>query len=184
MMRPVRLHLVRHGKASAGFAEESDPGLDEVGREQAERLAEELAPIGPLPLVVSPLKRTRMTAAPLVRRWGAPSRIEPRVAEVPSPSELAARSEWLAALMASRWSEQPAALRQWRGAVVDALKEIEADAVVVSHFIAINVAVGSATGADEVVSFAPDNCSVTVLERRDGELGVVALGRERTTEVL
>ena len=35
--------MVRHGRAAAGFGSHRDPGLDDVGRAQAEATAEELA---------------------------------------------------------------------------------------------------------------------------------------------
>lgn len=38
MTQPVRIYLIRHGRASGGFAEAHDPGLDEVGRTQSELL--------------------------------------------------------------------------------------------------------------------------------------------------
>ncbi len=53
----------------------------------------------------------------------------------------------------------------------------------VSHFIAINVAVGNATNDDRVISFRPDNCSRTVLEVIDGTLHLVERGQEAVTEV-
>ncbi|HEY3101908.1 MAG TPA: histidine phosphatase family protein, partial [Methylomirabilota bacterium] len=55
----VRLYLVRHGKAAASFSEARDPGLDDAGAAQAEAMAERLAPLGPLPIITSPLRRTR-----------------------------------------------------------------------------------------------------------------------------
>ena len=72
-----RIYLVRHGRAAADWGSHVDPGLDDVGRTQAEAMASELAPKGPLPLVVSPLRRTRETAAALERRWELGARIEP-----------------------------------------------------------------------------------------------------------
>jgi broad specificity phosphatase PhoE len=55
--------------------------------------------------------------------------------------------------------------------------------VVVSHFVAINAAVGSATGTDRIVTFSPAHCSRTELEVVDGALRVVALGGEARTQV-
>ena len=96
-----RLYLVRHGKASANWAVAADPGLDEIGRAEAEATAQELASKGPLPILSSPLARARETAAPLERLWEAHARIEPGVAEVPSPDvPLETRGEWLRALCA------------------------------------------------------------------------------------
>ena len=74
-------------------------------------------------------------------------------------------------------------LRAWRDAVVAALLAQAEDAVVVTHFVAINATVGEATGDDRVVCFRPDNCSCTVLEANDGRLRVVELGRQRETLV-
>src|SRR5207247_236191 len=92
----VRLYLVRHGKAAASFSEAPNPGLDATGTTQAEAMAERLAPLGPLPIVTSPLKRTRDTAAPLEKRWRFTARTEPAVGGLPSPmQDPAARGERL-----------------------------------------------------------------------------------------
>ena len=60
---------------------------------------------------------------------------------------------------------------------------LPADTVVVTHYIAINAAVGFATGDDRVVNFRPDNCSCTVLESDGVMLSVVELGRQAETKV-
>jgi broad specificity phosphatase PhoE len=181
----VRLYLVRHGKAAASFAEAHDPGLDPAGVAQAEAMAERLAPLGPLPIITSPLKRTRETAAPLEQRWRFTARIEPAVSEIPAPmADPAARGAWIRDVMTSRWAEQPAELRAWRRGVVDALLALPHPMVVVTHFVAINVAVGIAEGDDRVACFEPDNCSVTVLDVEDGRLRLVRRGTERATRVL
>ena len=177
-----RLVLVRHGQAAAGWGDATDPGLDEVGRAQAEAAAEALAPIGPLPIVVSPLRRTRETAAPLEARFGVPARVELAVGEIAWPGgDDADRVGWLVSVMASRWPELGAELAAWRRRVVDALLGLGEPTVVVTHFVAINVAVGEATGDDRVVCFSPANCSRTVLEVDDGRLRLVELGAEAPT---
>ena len=181
----VRLYLVRHGKAAASFAEAHDPGLDETGRAQAEKLAERVAPLGPLPIVTSPLRRTRETAAPLEQRWRFTARIEPAVGEIPSPvNDPATRGLWLRDVMAGHWSAQPNELREWRQGVADALLALARPTVVMTHFVAINVAVGIAEGDDRVIGFAPDNCSITVLDVEDGRLRLVRRGAEAATPVL
>jgi broad specificity phosphatase PhoE len=180
-----RLILVRHGRAAAGWGEDLDPGLDELGRAEASAVADQLAELGPMPIVVSPMRRTRETAAPLEARWGVTARVEPAVGEVQSPTpDLAARTAWLGAFMRSTWDEQPPELHQWRQRLVDALLAIEVDTVVVSHFVAINVAVGFATGDPRVTSFAPDNCSCTTLVSQASGLTLVAAGAEADTKVL
>lgn len=181
----VRLYLVRHARPAGTFTEARDPGLDPTGLAQAEALAERLGPLGPLPIVTSPLRRTRETAAPLERRWDLRARVEPAVAEIPSCEEdLARRGEWLRGVMAERWPALGRELRAWRAAVVDALVSIPETSVVVSHYVAINVVVGRATGDDRVLCFAPDHCSVTVVEVRSGALRLVERGVEGATPAL
>ncbi len=184
-MPPSRLYLVRHASPSATFEQARDAGLDPVGLAHAEELAARLAPLGPLPIVVSPLRRTRETAAPLERLWRRSARIEPAVAEIPSPGlDLAERGVWLRGVMAGRWREVAHDLQAWRQAVVAALAAIPEPSVVVSHYVAINVAVGAAVGDDRVTAFSPDHCSVTVIEVEAGALRLIRRGVEGATPVL
>jgi broad specificity phosphatase PhoE len=181
----ARLYLVRHGKAEAGWGAAADPGLDDQGRAEAEAMAAALAAKGPLPLVTSPLRRAPETAKPLERRWGAAAVIEPRVGEIPSPVEaLDARAEWLRDVMQRRWRDLDPALQAWRRTVVETLAALAADTVVVSHFVAINAAVGAATGDDRVQCFRPANASCTVLDAASGRLTLVELGAEGASRVM
>jgi broad specificity phosphatase PhoE len=181
----MRLYLVRHGRARVSFGEALDPGLDPVGAGQADAMARRLQPLGPLAIVASPMQRTRETAAPLERLWNRAARIEPAVSEIPTQAlALDKRHEWLRSAMAGRWSELDADLARWRDGVIQALVAIGEPAVVVSHFIAINVAVGAALGDDRVVVFSPDHCSITVLEVDTGALRLVERGAEAATSVL
>lgn len=177
--------LVRHGKAAAGWDADLDPGLDDVGRQQAFEMADLLHLFGPLPLYSSPLKRCYETAEALGDRWGVEPVVTPAVGEVESPvPDLAARGAWLQGFMAGSWSEQPPEQLAWRERVVDFLLGLEGqDAVVVSHFVAINAAVSVATKDDRVISFAPDNCSRTELKIEGGRLEVVELGSTARTHV-
>lgn len=174
-----RLYLVRHGRASASFGEAHDPGLGELGREQAEQVAAELAPKGPLPIVSSPLARARQTALPLARMWRCEPVIEMAVAEVPSSSQdLAERARWLGNFLASSWRDVAPELARWREDAVAALSTIDEDTVIFSHFVVLNVAMGAAIGDDRVTVFSPDNCSVTIFENTGGRLSLIERGRE------
>jgi broad specificity phosphatase PhoE len=165
------LYLVRHGLAAAGVAD-LDPGLDAVGHRQAQVTAGTLSRPSVARLIVSPLRRTRETAAPLADLLGLAPEIRQEVAEVFDPSmPVAERSSMIGPFMAGRWSEQNDVLRAWRQRVVDTLLafglESEAkdqDVVIVSHYIAIGVAIGEATGDDRVVPVPIANCSITAIE--------------------
>ena len=184
MASPVTLYLVRHGRASAGFAEAHDPGLDEAGRLQAETIAQELALLGPLPIITSPLRRAWETAMPFETQWGVQARVEQAVAEIPTPTlDLQARSAWLHQALRGRWSELPITYQHWREQVAAALIALGTSTVITTHFVAINAALSAAMDDDRMVCFEPDHCSCTVLEVRDGQLRLVALGRQRPTQI-
>lgn len=184
MAAPLRLYLVRHGRASAGFAEAHDPGLDELGRAQALTVAQELAPLGPLPILTSPLKRAHETATPFERVWNMPAQVEPHVAEIPSlTTDLQDRTTWLHQALRGRWGELSTFHQQWRDALVTFLGSRTTSMVITTHFVAINAAVGAATGDDRMVCFEPDNCSCTVLDVVEGKLRLVSLGRQRVTQI-
>ncbi len=180
MREMPRLYLIRHGNIER--SEDPDPGLTDLGRKQAEHLAAALAPKGPLPIVTSPFRRARETAAPLASLWGVAPRSEPRIGELPLPpnSPFRGHAEWLRYARARRWPELHESLQPWRDQVLEAIFEIESDAVVVSHFVAINVAVGHARGDDRVTCFEPENCSRTVLDSDGKDLRLVELGATET----
>ena len=180
-----RLYLVRHGRSTATFSEAGDVGLDPVGVAQAEAVAAGLAPLGPLAVVVSPLRRARETAAPLERTWGRAGTVEPAVGEIPSLlADPTARAAWLRRLLQARWGDAEPELQTWRRGVVDTLLALRESTVIFSHYVAINVAVGACTGDDRVAPFSPAHCSVTVVDTDGGSLRLLERGGEATTPVL
>jgi broad specificity phosphatase PhoE len=184
MHRAARIVLVRHGRPEGGYGDDHDPGLDDVGRGQADAMAAALAPIGPQPVVASPLRRTRETAAPLEARWATVARVEPSVGEIPSPTAvLAERSAWLRTVLAGTWPDASDELHEWRDRLLDTVRRIDVDTVVVTHYVAINTIVGAATGDDRLVSCAPDHCSRTVVDVDASGLTLVALGEQAATRV-
>lgn len=189
------IYMIRHGEAAAGWDADTDPGLSEKGRAQAEAVAREIEQRTgkKLPILSSPLRRCRETSIPLSKAWDCEPVIETRVAEIPSPIEdLAQRTDWLRRVMSGNWAEALTPentgngkidLAAWRQSVIDALTCLPQDTVIFSHFIAINVAAGAATGDDRLVTFRPDNCSVTVFETSGNNLALVEQGREAETKV-
>ena len=182
-MSMVRVHLVRHGRASAGWNVDPDPGLDRIGVSQATEVGERLRLLTPCAVVTSPLRRCRETAQPLLDAWECEARVEPRVAEIPSPEGVAMedRVDWLRSAMQGTWTDLGPRYTAYRDSVVTAVKELEADAVVFSHFIAINVLIGAALSDDRLVIRSLDNCSVTVVDVVDGVVTLVESGHEADT---
>ena len=179
------IFLVRHGEAAARWHESDDPGLSELGRQQAVDAARQL--LGRLPqgtrLLTSPMQRARETAAPLAEALGAePAVVEP-FREVPTPVQMAERQTWLNRIARQTWSEQHAIVQDWRLALLAALREIREPTVVFTHFMVLNAIVGTLRSDDRVVTFLPDNASVTRLGGFGDELQLIELGRQFRTLV-
>lgn len=182
-----RLFLIRHGEAAAAWGgDEDDPGLSVAGHAQAAAAAEELAALGPLAVLTSPMRRCRETAAPYERRRG-PALVEPHVSEVPTPAGVADRRGWLQRNFPWRggeprlWAGLAPDLRAWRDAVLARVRAIDEDAAVFSHFIAINVIVGAALDLPHTIVCKPGYASITELYVSPDGLRLVRFGAEMQT---
>ena len=180
----AKIYLVRHGRAAASFTDDLDPGLDDLGRDQARVAAQNLKNQVPLVLRSSPLARAFETAQPLAEMLNQDVSIEPRVAEIPSPGlSLTERGPWLRGIMQDEWSNLSPELQQWRADIVSCLLEAEQDTVFFSHYVAINAAVGAAAGDDRVLVFRPDNGSICCLSNEGNILPLLSRGDEAETKV-
>lgn len=183
----TRLWLVRHGRAAAGWSSDPDPELDDVGREQAERVADRLVvEARGATVLTSPLARCRSTAAPIAARLGVEPMVRSEISEIPSPDgvALADRVDWLRTAMWGTWADLGAPWVGYRDGLVRFVRSCDTDAVLVTHFVAINAVIGAVLGDDRLVTRRLDNCSVTILER-DAESGLHLLegGHEADTLV-
>ena len=148
------------------------PASTIIGHGQADAVAERLARLGPLSIVLQPaaaLPRDRRSAG---RCWGIAVSHRAAVAEIPSPEgvAMADRVDWLREAMRARGPTSARATPTFRDGVVSASLRIDRDTVVFSHFVAINAAIGAAIGDDRLVIRSLDNCSVTVIDVVDGAL--------------
>jgi probable phosphoglycerate mutase len=181
----MSIFLVRHGEAAATWTESNNPGLSERGRQQAADAARKLAERVPpgVRLFSSPLQRARETAAPLAAALGAePAIVEP-FREIPTPVEMAERQNWLNRIARQTWGEQHTMVQDWRATLLAALREIREPAVVFTHFMVLNAIVSTLRADERVVTFLPDNASVTTLGGFGDGLQLVELGRELRTKV-
>jgi broad specificity phosphatase PhoE len=180
----ARLILVRHGRAASGW-QDLDPGLDSVGWQQAVAVAATVGPLGPRPLLTSPMRRCRETAAPLAEAWGVDAAVEPAVTELTSPPgvEAADRPAWLRSVLGRSWSDLGAPFLAYRAAVLAFLAGLDQDTVVVTHFVAINAVIGAALGDGWLVVLSLDNASRTTVDVVDGQFHLVEGGAEADTLV-
>jgi probable phosphoglycerate mutase len=184
------LHLIRHGRSDTSSrttidtprGRQWDPSLDETGREQAERLGARLALLDPVPTVYSsPMRRTRETLAPYVRRAGVEVRYDDDLMEANigeweglAFEEIVASDEDILPLVRasqSIWNRAPGgesfgSLRERVGRAVDRIVERhpEGDLVVVCHGGVINAYVGPLLGIRNEMFFIPENTSINSVE--------------------
>jgi broad specificity phosphatase PhoE len=177
------IRLVRHGRAAAGWDVDPDPDLDDLGRTQARAVAEVLAASSLAGIVTSPLLRCRSTARPLAERTGVDVRVQPEVAEIPSPEgvDMAARVDWLRTAVLGPWAALGPRYTTYRDRVVEFVRSCDDATVVFSHFVAINAVIGACLGDDRVVIRSLDNCSITTVAVGDGRLRLVEGGHEADT---
>jgi len=186
-LKSIRIVLVRHGRASAGWDTALDPELDELGRTQADEVARKLVSIfseSEIEVISSPLMRCQQTAKPFANLISADVRIFSEVAEIPSPVgiEMSDRVDWLRKVMQGNWADLGASYLEFRDALTKFVRAIDQNTVIFSHFIAINAIVGSIIKDDRLVIHKLDNCSITILEiGSDGALRIVQSGQEADT---
>ncbi|MGB0921872.1 MAG: histidine phosphatase family protein [Alphaproteobacteria bacterium] len=179
----AKIYMVRHGEAAASWGDHKDPGLSDLGKRQAEAAADRLESLGKLPILSSPLLRCQETAAPLATRWRVKPLIEQHVAELPSPEDQEDRATWLRGAMQGPWSDLDPLYQNWAKSVADFIETIQEDTVIFSHFIAINVVLGRVTGSERVVTFAPNNCSITIFGNDSSGLSLIERGDEAETKI-
>ena len=179
------IFLVRHGEAASSWGESPDPGLSDLGHQEAERAAQELLPLlsADVQLISSPLARAQETAEPLARLLAKPVEIDRVFREVPSPVPLSERQQWLRTFMQQDWSEQEGEIVQWREAAIERLMACDQPTAVFSHFLVINAVVSWVEGTSGILRFLPGNGSITHLRKHGEKLELVSLGAELETVV-
>ncbi len=178
------IYLVRHGEAAAGWGQHPDPGLSEKGQAQAAGVADILQNKGIDHGLTSPMQRCQDTAAPFAATASFQLNIEPRVTEIPTPTGIEDRIDWLRNLMSGNWADTEELIKNWRRTLIETLSALPENTVVFSHFIAINAIVGHLEGSDAVTVFRPDHCSITQIQPSKSGLKLFARGKEAGTKVL
>lgn len=180
----TRIYMVRHGRASAGWDTALDPELDELGHAQAREVADQLQSLQIGNIITSPLLRCQQTAEPLGLKWNVAPQVFTEVSEIPSPKGVAMsdRIVWLRQAMQGTWSDLGANYVAYRDCITEFVRGIQTDAVIFSHFIAINAVIGGVLGDDRLVIRSLDNCSITIFESdTTGNLSLTQGGHEADT---
>jgi probable phosphoglycerate mutase len=178
----MRLFLVRHGETHANVARQLDtavPGLDltDVGRRQAQALAERLSGEDLGAIYASDLVRARKTAEPLAVNLGLELVVLPGLREIQA-GDYEMSTEWEPFVAAvQRWRDDPehtipggdsglGFMARYEAAIRRISGDGHQSAVAVSHGAAMRVWVSAATGLDPAFFEARrvDNTLVLTLE--------------------
>ena len=71
----------------------------------------------------------------------------------------------------------------WQSKILSNLKSFTEPTIIFSHFMVINIVVSTLKNDPRVVSFYPDNCSITEIENNEGTLNLISTGNELQTQV-
>ena len=183
----TKIILVRHGEASASWEESSDPGLSNLGINQAEECSSillKLEDIDNFDLKSSPLKRAIETAEKLKIKLNKNLLIDPAFAEIPSPGvSLQNRQHWLKEIFNQKVDELEKPQKNWHKKIISEIKKIERPTIIFSHFMVINTIVGYVKKDESMVCFYPDNCSITKLNKSEDEIHLANLGSELSSKI-
>jgi probable phosphoglycerate mutase len=177
--------LVRHGEAAASWDQSPDPGLSPLGQQQARAAAEQLqirVPHGAT-LITSPKARARETGEPFSTLRAQDLLERAAFIEVQAPVALSERKQWLRQFMSQRWSEQPAALWEWRKAITGTIHDLREPTVIFTHFLVINAVLAECWQRDSVLLSWPANGSIHHFRVHSERIEAVALGEQMESVV-
>ena len=104
--------------------------------------------------------------------------------EIPSPGiSLLERKDWLQEVFKKNINELEKPQQIWQSKILSTLKGLTDPTIVFSHFMVINIVVSTLKNDPRVVSFYPDNCSITELEFNKGKLNLISTGNELQTQI-
>lgn len=178
------IHLIRHGQAAASWGDHPDPGLSDLGKQQAAAVAKTLNALPFEHSFTSPMARCRETGSFFSDLSGLDLHVEPHVTEIPTPDGIEDRVAWLRSLMSGDWQTAPSIVENWRSNLLETLNALPAQSVVFTHFVAINAIVGALEATDQVTVFRPNYCSITKIEKTPTGLRLVERGESLETKVL
>ena len=179
----ARVALVRHGRtalnADGRLRGRLDPPLDDIGVDEAEAAARELARSRVTTIVSSPLVRARETAQAVARTTGVPVEIDPRLADRDYREFAGARADDLVRDHGSL--DAVPGIEPRIKVAARALAALESHArdddgvlVIVSHDAVIGILLEE-LGVDPHRLAIPTG-SITALTRRDGRWSVQHIG--------
>ena len=184
-MSQSHIILVRHGEASVAWSAHPDPGLSELGSEQAAEAGKSLIDkISSYSLLSSPKKRAIETMEMMIKEKGCSFQLDSRFIEIPSDNvNVDEKRDWLIKIFTAPIKELPEAVKEWRNNLIGWLNEIEGNVIVTTHFMVINTLVSYIVSNNKISYFHPDYASRTEIFLKNGEMTKLVLGDDKKTVI-
>ena len=183
----MKIFLIRHGEAAQSWHQSADPGLSELGKEQELECFNTLyenEDLDRFNLVSSPLKRAQETSLHFKKNLDKQLHLNEAFRKIPYPGiSLLERKSWLQEVFKKNINELDKPQQIWQSKIIANLKGFTEPTIIFSHFMVINIVVNTLKSDPRVVSFYPDNCSITEIENNEGTLNLISTGNELQTQV-
>lgn len=185
-MSQINIILIRHGEASASWGDDPDPGLSQLGENQAIELIDnnELLFLENYHFISSPKSRALMTAAPLAKKYNKDVEINAVFSEIPSngidPKD---KKDWLTKIIKTDLINLPNEVNDWRSELTKQILSIKSDTIIFSHFMVINALIAELTNNKNLLCFYPDYTSVTKIIMNNNKVEEFYIGGERKTPI-
>ena len=183
-MKPFTVFLVRHGEAESQWGSDDDPGLSQNGIDQAQGLIKRFENnlLRDFTFISSPKKRAMMTAAPLAKKYNKDLLINKSFIEIPSPNlSISEKREWLKKMMNLNIKLLDENVSFWRLKIIDAITNLDSDAIIFSHYMVMNVVKGFVDNSDKMLNFHPDYASVVMLKIKNKRISIANIEENKNT---
>ena len=182
----MKIFLIRHGEAAQSWDQSADPGLSELGKEQALECFNTLdgnEDLNQFNLVSSPLKRAQETSLHFKKSYDKQLSLNEAFREIPSPGiSLLERKNWLQEIFKKNINELEKPQQIWQSKILSTLKSFAEPTIIFSHFMVINIVVSTlkedsrvkgfniGTNAGKVAGQSIMHCHVHLIPRREGDV--------------
>ena len=183
-MKPFTVFLVRHGEAETQWGNDDDPGLSQNGIDQAQNLSKRFENdlLRKFTFISSPKKRAIMTATPLAKKYDKDLLINKNFAEIPSPNvSIDEKRAWLKNTMHLNIKSLDENVRDWRLNIIDAITNLNSDAIIFSHYMVMNVLKGFIDNSDKILNFHPGYTSVMILKIQNKRISITNIEENKNT---
>lgn len=185
-MSQINIILIRHGEASASWGDDPDPGLSQLGMNQAADLIKnnELLFLDGYHFISSPKSRAQMTAAPLAKKYNKDIEINAVFSEIPSNGiDAKNKKDWLTKIIKMDLIDLPHEVNDWREKLIKKILTIKKDTIIFSHFMVINALISELTNNQNLLCFYPDYTSITKIIINNNKVEEFYVGGERKTPI-